>query len=118
MDWPGSSIQSSELIHNSGRISPTATGEFDIQVTVTNATLGINETANGKVKVEETLSATSNLTAKLIATGNCPGFARISEVPNILFFPDGFLAADEAKFNSILDNYIQSLMTGNMCQNK
>jgi len=98
----------------SGQINPTAAGNFDIQAVLSNTTLGINVTATGTVRVTTELSATSSIRASLVTAGNCPGFSKIGEVPNILFIPDGFLAADQAKFDRIVDNYVQKLMTGHV----
>ncbi len=102
------------LISHTGFMSPSATGSFDIEVAITNPVLGVNITAHGTVRVSDALSANSSLRADLVACGDCPGFSKINEVPNILFIPDGFVAADESKFNQIVDNYVQSLMSGNI----
>ncbi len=102
------------ISQTSGIIDPVATGTFDIQVTLTEASLGVDNTALGSVRITEDLSANSTITAELVTTGNCPGFSKIDEVPNFLFIPDGFLATDRAKFNHMVDEYVQALMTGNV----
>ncbi len=74
---------------------------------------GATVTANGQIIVVDQLSGSRpDITAELVATGNCPGFAKIDEVPNVLFIPDGFHVEDRNVFDTIVDKYISDLTTG------
>ncbi|MBN1274416.1 MAG: hypothetical protein JXB26_19310 [Candidatus Aminicenantes bacterium] len=99
---------------NTGEITPDpalALQEYDISVEV--QILGNTHIAAGKVIASDKLDGTNlNIKAELVATGNCPGFAKIDEVPNILFVPDGFDENDEDHFNKLVDKYVSDLSNG------
>jgi hypothetical protein len=72
--------------------------------------------ASAKVIVPDTLSAKSPLKAELVAAGECPGYDKAAEVPNILFLPDGFTQEDSDYFSMLVENYVHALMKNDLTQ--
>ena len=102
-----------------GAITSSATSTIgmlpdDVEATITVPALGVTRTATGRVFIASQLSGTrSDITAELVTTGNCPGFSRAHEVPNVLFIPDGFSIGDDSGlFDQIVDNYVSELVGG------
>jgi hypothetical protein len=107
----------------SGFITSSAAGAAGllpdpVEATITDAATGLSETATGQLVIADQLSANR---AELVATGNCPGFSRAREVPNILFIPDGFHSEptgfgfedpDRDSFNRLIDRYVSKLTHG------
>lgn len=73
--------------------------------------------AKGKLIVSDQLSSSQTaIKASLVAGGNCPGFKRAHEVPNILFLSDGYLKEDEIFFNQQVEDYVKQLMTNKLLE--
>ncbi|GAB3945965.1 hypothetical protein GCM10028805_15910 [Spirosoma harenae] len=96
------------LINDSGRITPgTHTGDHTVSITVKYGSRTVS--ATGKVSVSTLLAANqTTLQAELVATGGCPGFAKLNEVPNILFLSEGF--TNQTAFDTLLNNYVSDLV--------
>ncbi|MEO8513357.1 MAG: hypothetical protein ABI543_07355 [Ignavibacteria bacterium] len=119
IEWSSPAVN---LISATGEITPVgaiALGLHDVSAVISCNGINLAQggdptvTANGQVFVADQLSGTRNdITASLVSTGNCPGFARIDEVPNILFIPDGFHIENSNVFNTIVDKYVSELTTG------
>ncbi len=84
-----------------------------VTATITVPSLGLSVAATGLIKMDDSFSGNrSDITAELVTTGNCPGFAKAQEVPNILFMPDGFQDEDKVHFDLFVNEYVSRLTTG------
>ena len=103
---------------STGLIHPSAIPDLGllgdpVEATIAIPALGINQKATGQLFLTDFLAASSNDTrAQLVSTGNCPGFARANEIPNILFIPEGFTSSDSDAFDSLVDHYVNDLVHG------
>ena len=87
----------------------------NVEATISDPLSDLSIKATGQINVQNQLSETQgDIIAQLVATGNCPGFSKANQVPNILFIPDGFTDADDdsGSFTRIVDDYIHDLMSG------
>lgn len=106
----------------SGEITPgaaIATGLHSVSAVISCTGINLAQgggptvTASGQIFVADQLSGTrTDITASLVTTGNCPGFAKINDVPNVLFIPDGFHAENSGVFDLMVDKYVSDLTTG------
>jgi hypothetical protein len=87
----------------------TITGIHDLNVSV--AYDGVTQTAASLIMVSGNLAANSPIQAELVATGGCPGFPRLNEVPNVLFLSEGFTLEQEFNFKILVADYVKDLMS-------
>ena len=93
-----------------GEIKTTKTGTFMIS-----AKLPVSwgsKVISSEIEVVDAWADKPNIRAKLIAG---PGSARVNDIPNLLVIPDGFTAAQEADFDTIVveafDDMMKSLVS-------
>ncbi len=97
------------LVSNSGKITPgTKTGNHIVKVEVKYGTKTVK--TEGEIRISDALTATqAGIKAEKVATGCCPGFAKLNEVPNILFLPEGFKNKED--FEAIVLDYVSDLVS-------
>ncbi|GAB4042315.1 zinc metalloprotease [Spirosoma litoris] len=96
------------LIDSDGEITPVQdTQDHDVTLKVTYGTQTFTRT--GTVRMSDVLNANQTaIRVREVANSESPGFAKLNQVPNILFLPEGF--TDVGDFNRLVDNYVADLI--------
>ncbi len=109
IEWSSSSA-SITIVADTGRIrvQGNAAGLADVAVKTTFN--GQEHTHEALLRISDLLTAQSTLRAELVANGNCPGFPKLNDVPNILFMAEGFKIDQKEAFKELIIDYVSDLV--------